>query len=162
MKIAFVASALAALLWIAAPHAAFAELSSEQRAEAFNLEGKLGLKGYDPVSYFEGEPKEGSEEISYAYEGVTYRFASEQNKERFQENPGKYEPAYGGWCAWAMLDGSKADIDPLSYTITDGRLLVFYDGIFGDTLKKWKDKSGSTPEQELLKKADTEWKKIVG
>jgi len=132
----------------------------ERDVSQFNL-GKdgLALEGYDPVAYFEeggGKPSEGSKEIELRYQGVLYRFASEKNKGLFEKQPARYEPAYGGWCAYAMAKGEKVEIDPKSFLVTDGVLTVFYKGLFNDTRKKWLKKP-----DELKKQADAAWKKIV-
>lgn len=88
--------------------------------------GLLGLKGYDPVSYFQGQPLAGSPDITYEHSGVVYRFANEANKQEFMAKANMGEPTYGGWCAWAMFKGSKIDIDPEIYTLTsEGRLHFF-------------------------------------
>ena len=109
-----------------------------------NLDKKgLAIEGYDPVAYFpEGgsSPKKGKREISYGYRGVTYRFANADNRERFKRTPARYEAAYGGWCAYAMADGKQVEVDPESYLIQDGRLMLFYKSFFNDTKKKWSKK----------------------
>lgn len=96
---------------------------------AYNDEqGPVGLLGYDPVSYFSeggGEAKEGSASIALNYEGVLYHFSSEENKETFLTNPEKYEPTYGGWCAWAMANGNEIRINPEIYTIDGDRIHFF-------------------------------------
>ncbi len=39
--------------------------------------------------------------------------------------PDKYEPAYGGWCAYAMGEsGEKVKIDPETFKILDGQTLL--------------------------------------
>lgn len=124
----------------------------------------LALGGYDPVAYFPehgGKAKKGSKKITTKHRGVLYRFSSEANKKTFLANPAKFEPAYGGWCAWAMADGkgSKTEADPESFTIEDGRLYVFYDGFWGDTRKSWR-KGGGAPK--LASKSDKNWKRISG
>lgn len=85
------------------------------------VDGSIGLQGFDPVSYFsEGgaSPQEGNSAISSMYGGVVYLFASESNKAMFEQDPLKYEPTYGGWCAWAMANDAYAPIDPSLYTLT--------------------------------------------
>jgi YHS domain-containing protein len=96
-------------------------------ASFYNLEeNSLGLKGYDPVAYFtEDAAIEGEKTITVAFGGVTYRFSSEENKELFMADPTKYEPTYGGWCAWAMANNAYADIDPKLYTLNGDRLHFF-------------------------------------
>ena len=116
----------------------------------YNVENGLALSGYDPVSYLDGKPTRGSAEIVQQHRGVTYRFASAENREHFCAMPGKYEPAYGGWCAYAMAQGEKYEVDPESYLLQDGRLLLFYKGFLNNTRKKWR-KEG--PEQ-MGEKAD--------
>lgn len=120
----------------------------------------LALEGYDPVSYFNSKPLKGKKELSLMHEGLTYRFNSDENRERFRANPGKYEPAYGGWCAYAMaVKGEKVDVDPLTYKIANGRLLLFYNQFFTNTLESWN--ALKTPENELIKQADQYWDNIL-
>ena len=123
----------------------------------FNLDKKgLALQGYDPVAYFPvggGRPKRGLETIAATYEGVLYRFASEENKKLFLAAPEKFEPQYGGWCAYAMADKDKVEIDPKSFLVSDGKLYVFFKAWYADTRAKWlKD------EQRLKERADGAWK----
>nr|WP_298927553.1 YHS domain-containing (seleno)protein [uncultured Erythrobacter sp.] len=87
----------------------------------------LAVSGYDVVSYFTGEgvPAEGSEEFTIRYEGYDYRFASEDNAKAFIEDPAKYAPAYGGYCAWAIgANDALAPGDPQVYEIVDGKLYL--------------------------------------
>jgi YHS domain-containing protein len=92
---------------------------------AVNAEEGIGLKGYDPVSYFiNGAPTKGSEQYSFAWKGVTYRFASAENLERFKADPEKYLPQYGGYCAYAMSLDRIADIDPSRWAIVNGKLYL--------------------------------------
>lgn len=118
----------------------------------------MALAGYDPVSYFSGQPTKGQKEISHNHEGIRYHFSSEANRDVFKATPAKYEPAYGGWCAYAMAtNGEKVEVDMLTYKILNGRLLLFYNAYFNNTLKKWN--AMKTQESELLKKADQAWQK---
>jgi YHS domain-containing protein len=129
--------------------------------EHVNTSNSEALSGYDPVSYFEGTPQKGNADLTLEQAGVVYRFASEKNRAVFQANPQRYEPAYGGWCAYAMLDGDKVGIDPETYKLIDGRLYLFYNGFWGDTLKRWNKKLAKIPEQALVGQADGEWRKIL-
>lgn len=125
----------------------------------YTLGAGVGIGGYDPVSYFSnGGPKKGHIMRSAVHDGVTYRFASDTNRKAFEMNPEKYLPAYGGWCAWALAKlGKKVDIDPLSYKIIDGKLLLFYRDLEIDTRKEW-----TMHEKEYLPMAETNWEKIKG
>jgi len=71
----------------------------------------LGLEGMDPVSFFQEDPQMGSEDITENFGGVVYRFSSEENRAEFLESPEKFEPTYGGYCAWAMRTGGRVPID---------------------------------------------------
>ncbi len=125
-----------------------------QRQKHFNIEKGLALQGYDPVSYFAAKPAKGLSSVSYVHQGITYRFASEANKALFVANPAKYEPAYGGWCAYAMgATGEKVEVDPATYSIVNGRLYLFYNAFFNNTLTTWKPK-----QQSYITAGDAYWK----
>lgn len=128
------------------------------RKKHFNIEASgLAIQGYDPVSYFSNSPTKGKSEIYLFYNGVKYLFASQQNLQTFKLNPLKYEPAYGGWCAYAMGQyGEKVEVDPLKYKIVDGKLNLFYYSIINNTLNKWNEK-----EAELKPLADKNWARII-
>jgi len=128
--------------------------------EHFNLgQENLALEGHDPVAYFEvggGKPAKGSKSITLVHRGVRYRFASERNRELFKQEPASFEPLYGGWCAYAMSQKMKGDVDPKSFLVTDGELKLFYKGWLTDNRKKWlKDPVGLKP------KADAHWKSLT-
>ncbi len=117
----------------------------------------LALKGHDPVAYFTaGAPKLGAADRISRYRGVTYRFASEENRAAFAASPEKYAPAYGGWCATAMAEGRKVEIDPGNFKITGGRLFLFYKGWLGDAKRDWE-----RDEPGLTQKADGAWRQIA-
>jgi len=138
--------------------------TSTQRQAHFNTEKEnLGVQGYDPVSYFNlDEPLKGEKDLEYVYEGITYRFANAQNRAAFQESPTKYEPAYGGWCGYAMAkDGSKVPINPTCYKIIDGRNVLFYKALWGNALTKWEKERAMSTEKELLQQGDDFWQKTL-
>ncbi len=97
-------------------------------------DGGLALEGYDPVSYFDGEPAAGSSEISATHDGIRYLFASPERRARFLADPERYLPRYGGWCAYGMgldeaemnLPRERYPVDPTSYEISDGELYLFH------------------------------------
>jgi YHS domain-containing protein len=130
---------------------------SEVRQKQFNTKKNLGLEGYDPVSYFESKPVEGKSEIQWTYQGITYRFSSAQHLSDFKISPSKYEPAYGGWCAYAMgQNGEKVKVDPETYKILDGKLYLFYNFWGNNTLTDW-----NKNEKVLKARGDDNWKKFV-
>lgn len=126
---------------------------SEQKSKNFNVKKGIAINGYDPVSYFDDAPVEGKKELKSEYQGVTYLFSSKKNLNLFQKNPAKYEPAYGGWCAFAMgKTGDKVKIDPKTYKITNGKLYLFYNFRGYNTLIDW-----NKNEDPLIEKADQYW-----
>lgn len=136
--------------------AAFAQNDSK-RINEYNLEKKVAVQGYDPVAYFkQGKAIKGKKEISASYQGVIYQFSSSENKDAFLKTPSKYEPQYGGWCAYALgSSGEKVEINPETFKIIDGKLYLFYNAYFNNTLKSW-----NKDETNLKSKADSNWKKI--
>ena len=114
---------------VAADTGLFADLGGEATGPVYR-ESKgdtLAVSGFDVVSYFtdEGVPVEGTEEFTVRYEGYDYRFASEENANTFIEDPAKYAPAYGGYCAWAIgANDALAPGDPNVYKIVDGTLYL--------------------------------------
>ena len=129
-----------------------------QRKAEFNISKKgLAIEGYDPVAYFTaGKAKEGNAAINLYYQGAVYYFSSAENKELFKANPVKYEPQYGGWCAYAMGSaGAKVEVDPGTFKITNGKLYLFYNKFFNNTLKTW-----NKEETKLMGNADKNWLKF--
>jgi YHS domain-containing protein len=126
----------------------------ESQGKGFNLEKGLAIKGYDPVAYFtQSRAVKGLEQLSYTHKGVKYYFSSEANRKTFVANPEAYQPQYGGWCAFAMGDtGEKVEIDPKTFKITNGKLYLFYNFYFTNTLTPW-----IKNEVNLIKKADQNW-----
>lgn len=127
------------------------------RKTQFNLEKGIAIQGYDPVAYFtQNKAVEGDKANAVFYAGVTYYFSSAANKELFKKDPAKYEPQYGGWCAYAMgAKGEKVEIDPETFKIVNGKLYLFYNKAFNNTLKTW-----NKDEANLKAAADKNWIKI--
>ncbi|RTZ08859.1 YHS domain protein [Flavobacterium sp. GSP27] len=132
--------------------------NDSKRMDHFNLEKNVAIQGYDPVAYFkQGKAVKGKKEITALHEGVVYYFSMPVNKDYFLKNSSKFEPQYGGWCAFAMGDSNeKVSINPETFKIKNGKLYLFYNAFFNNTLKSWnKNESG------LMMKADVNWNKIV-
>jgi YHS domain-containing protein len=90
------------------------------------------LLGYDPVAYFtEGRPTRGKAEFKVSLPDRTYYFANAENRAKFQAEPGRYEPQYGGFCSSGAAFAIKLGSDPTAWEIYQGRLFIF-----GDVLGK--------------------------
>jgi YHS domain-containing protein len=127
------------------------------RKKHFNIEDGIAIKGYDPVAYFTlAKAIKGKKELAVSHQGIVYYFSSAENKEAFKATPFKYEPEYGGWCAYAMGNsGEKVSIDPETFKIVNGKLYLFYNRFFTNTLKDW-----NKNEAALKKTADLNWPKL--
>lgn len=143
------------LLLIVLTSSVFGQSAAKRLAE-YNLDKKVALLGYDPVAYLnQKKAVKGKSTIVAIYEGVVYNFSSQGNKDLFLKNPTNYEPQYGGWCAYAMgSSGEKVEVDPETFKIVDGKLHLFYNAYFNNTLKSW-----NKDEVNLKAKADSNWKK---
>ena len=116
---------------------------------------RVALKGYDPVAYFtDGHPVKGSSAFSFPFDDAVYYFASAEHQKMFAADPDRYAPQYSGYCAAGLSMGMKAEVDPESWTISEGRLYVFYDkkglSLFAE------DSAG------MIAKADTNWAALKG
>lgn len=121
----------------------------------FNTSKGALIEGYDVVSYFDSKPVKGKKSLSTKHNNVLYYFSSEKNLNTFQQDPNKYIPQYGGYCAYAVAKKKiKMEVDPEVYEIRDGKLYLFYGSWFSDKLKDWQN--GDT--KQLQAQADKNWK----
>jgi YHS domain-containing protein len=87
----------------------------------------VAVKGYDTVAYHtENKPVEGKADFQFVWNGATWNFSSEANRDSFAKNPEKYAPQYGGYCSYAVAQGYTADGDPQAWKIVDGKLYLNY------------------------------------
>lgn len=110
----------------------------------------LANEGYDVVAYqtdnkaIKGDPKH-----TEWFHGAKYYFTSREHREMFRDNPRKYLPQYGGFCAYAMSLGKIRPVNPQIFSIEDGRLMLqhtkeaydlFYENVKDNIVKadaKW-------------------------
>jgi len=108
------------------------------------------LEGMDVVSYFDEADNTdfymapddfsatlGQETISSTFDGYSFYFSSTENQALFDENPVKYIPTFGGFCAYGIsgYDGMNylhsesqfwsVPVDPDQYAILEGDLYLF-------------------------------------
>ncbi|MCW5805577.1 MAG: YHS domain-containing protein [Deltaproteobacteria bacterium] len=119
-----------------------------------NVDGDgVGLGGHDPVSYREDDPMFGSDANVAEHGGAKYRFASADNKAKFEADKAKLAPGFGGYCAFAAAQNRVQRADPTIFTIHDGQLLVFTNRSFKTMFNK--DPAGNK------KAADANWPALV-
>ncbi len=111
------------------------------------------VQGYDVVSYQTGKrPIRGNGHFVAVYDGAAYQFSSADNQKLFENDPEKYIPAYGGYCAFGASVGKKFIGDPEVWRIVDGKLYLNLDTrIQAEWLK---DVPGR------IKTADAQWGEI--
>jgi YHS domain-containing protein len=134
---------------------ALAALSTAAPAkELLNLENGVAVQGYDPVAFFsDHRPVKGSPQFQSQYRGAKYYFASAEHKTTFDKEPGKYEPQFGGFCAYGVSRGKTVPVKIETWEVLNGRLLLQYD-------LDVKSKFDADP-QGTLKKADENWPGLV-
>lgn len=134
----------------------FASDTENRFAKHFNQQNGIALHGHDVVAYHLTGVEMGIPAHTERYKGVDFQFSNEKNAKLFRNDPEKYLPAYGGWCATAMaMMNNKLDINPDSFVIQDGILYLFSTSM-GPALDMWlKDPAG------LKAKGDVNWKRMV-
>lgn len=136
------------------------EVGKAKPVDIYNVPAKapVAIAGYDPVAYFtDKKAVEGTERFKAVQDGIEYHFASAEHCDLFTKDPGKYKPAYGGWCATAMAYGKKVEIDPENFIVEHGRLFLFYKSFFQNAKNAW-----TADEPKMLRDADASWQKLSG
>ena len=131
---------------------------SQNLKESNNIDdSKIGLQGYSPVSYLDlGIAQRGLKEYKATHNGIAYYFTSDAQKKTFEASPGKYLPQYGGYCAFGVSVGAKFRVDPTKFVVKDGKYFLFLYDVEVDAQQLWLAEN----HQQLVKKADTNWKKL--
>ena len=85
----------------------------------------VALQGYDAVAYFtQGKATRGNSEFSFSWNATEWHFSSAVHRDLFAEDPERYAPQFGGFCANGLSKGKKVVADPEAWTIVDGKLFV--------------------------------------
>jgi YHS domain-containing protein len=129
--------------------------AQQQQRRVLNLDDNgTAIQGYDPVAFFtDGKPVLGKPEFFSVFNGARYRFASTEHKQMFDKEPAKYEPQFGGYCAYGVSKSALYPIKIEAWQIVNGRLLMQYD--LSAKAKFNEDAQGR------LKKADDNWPGLV-
>lgn len=114
----------------------------------------LAIQGYDPVAFFtDSKPVKGKAEVSERHNGALYYFASTAHRDLFKSDPAKYEPSFGGYCAYGVSRNKLVEVDVNAFQIVDGRLLLQYSKGVREDFNK--DTKGN------LTKANANWPTLV-
>lgn len=132
--------------------------------EQYVDETGFAISGYDAVAYFNLPQKDvgmsqpqavpGRSDITAQYNGATWAFSSEENRDMFMADPAKYAPKYDGHCAFGVAKGGKVPANPNLWRIVDGEL---YLNITPTVVGFWNsDISGN------ISKSETNWSGLEG
>lgn len=87
----------------------------------------VAIQGYDPVAFFtDHKPVKGRAEFASKHDGATYLFSTKEHQDLFEKEPAKYEPVFGGYCAYGVSRNKLVEIDVDAFQIVDGRLILQY------------------------------------
>lgn len=114
----------------------------------------VALQGHDPVAFFTVKaPVKGKAEFFSDFRGARYLFHSAKSKAAFDAAPDRYEPAFGGYCAYGISRGKLIEIDVNAFQILEDRLLLQYSKSVRDDFNR--DPAGN------LGKAKAQWPGLV-
>jgi YHS domain-containing protein len=114
----------------------------------------VAIQGYDPVAFFtDNKPVKGDQKFLLKHDGAIYFFASKEHKDLFKAEPAKYEPCFGGYCAYGVSRNKLVEIDVDAFQIVGGKLLLQYSKGVRDDFNK--DQTGN------LTKANGNWPALV-
>ncbi|MEM9140410.1 MAG: YHS domain-containing (seleno)protein [Pseudomonadota bacterium] len=89
-----------------------------------DMQGRA-LKGYDAVGYHvQRKPILGEDAFRVDWKDAIWLFATPANRDRFLNDPERWAPQYGGYCAWAIAKGWTRPINPKIYRIFDDKLYL--------------------------------------
>lgn len=124
----------------------------------------FAASGYDVVAYFglpqaavgETQPAAvpGRKDITATYNGATFAFANEANRDAFEADPAKYAPAFDGHCAYGVAKGGKVPGNPDLWRIVDGTLFL---NITPNVVTFWEEDIPGN-----IQTADKNWSGIEG
>ena len=132
---------------------------SAQDKKAFNIDNSnIALQGYSPVSYADlGIAQKGLKEFKSEHDKVYYYFTSAEQKAKFEKNPSKYLPKYGGYCAFGVYAGAKFRPDPNKFITKNGKYFLFLYNLELDAQQLWLDEKD---HNRLVQTADSNWKQL--
>jgi YHS domain-containing protein len=114
----------------------------------------IAINGFDTVAYFtQSDAVEGNAKFTADWDGASWHFASAENRDTFLENPEKYAPQFGGYCAYAVSKGSTASTSPDAWTVYEDKLYLNYNRAVRAIWKR------NIPEN--IAKAEMNWPNVL-
>jgi YHS domain-containing protein len=114
---------------------------------------RVAIGGHDAVAYFtDGRPVKGSSSFSFPFDEADYFFASAEHQKMFAADPDRYAPQFSGYCAIGVSMDHKAEVDPESWAISNGRLYLFH---YKKDMLQFAQEGGN-----IVAKANTNWPSV--
>jgi hypothetical protein len=133
--------------------ATFLKLTNFKRNPTLSTD-KIGVAwyGFDTVAALETKKiVVGFPVFSVTWNGAIWRFETKKNMDIFSADPHKYEPQYGGLCAYCLaIDHVAVSINV--FEIYDGKIYLF---IGVDERNNWLD-----IPSVYIKKSDSKWRSV--
>ncbi|SPH20290.1 hypothetical protein ASD8599_01025 [Ascidiaceihabitans donghaensis] len=121
-------------LGLAAAATALSFASAAFAGDQYVDETGFAVSGYDVVAYFDlptnavgtppAAPVAGNAGITAEYNGSTFAFSSEENRDKFAANPAQFAPQFDGHCAYGVAKGGKVPANPYLWRIVDDKLYL--------------------------------------
>ena len=130
-----------------------------QDNKANNIDNSnIALQGYSPVSYLDLNLAQiGNKSFKSEHKKVVYYFTSEKQKQQFDENPERYIPQYGGFCAFGAYAGAKFRTDPNKFIVKNEKYYLFLNNVELDAKQLWLAEKN---HDKLKSVADKNWQKL--
>ena len=121
-------------LTIAAAASAFTFATSAFAGDQYVDDTGFAVSGFDVVAYFDLDQSSvgsaqpaavpGKASITADFNGATFAFSTEANRDTFLTNPAKFAPQYDGHCAYGVSRGGKVPGNPNLWRIVDDKLYL--------------------------------------
>ena len=129
-----------------------------QSKTEYNIDNSnVALSGFSPVSYLDlGLAQRGVKTHKSTYDDVIYYFTNEEQKAKFDKDPERYLPQFGGYCAFGVYVGAKFRTDPNKFVVKDDQYFLFLNDLEVDAKQLWL----AEDHKKLTSKAKKNWEKL--
>ncbi len=129
-----------------------------QSKTEYNIDNSnVALNGFSPVSYLDlGLAQRGVRTHKSTYDDVIYYFTNEEQKAKFDKDPERYLPQFGGYCAFGIYVGAKFRTDPNKFLVKDDQYFLFLNDLEVDAKQLWM----AEDHESLATEAQRNWKKL--
>ena len=107
------------------------------------------------MAYFtQNEAVRGDKEFQYEWNHGVWHFSSAENLAKFKQNPERYAPQYGGWCAYAAaVNNDLVTVSPKAFAVVNDKLYLNYNDSINE---KW-----NAQKESYIEQADKKWPELL-